>query len=170
MSRKIWEAVSLLCFAMLFLVSAGVAYSSASVATLFSAIGGAEWAGCKAPCSDGGVIPVIECYDIIRGQPCNIDYCAYNETRVVKCAVGAAGSDELPCKTKSNPNDWWRRITIRREACTDEGGSGVVSFGDNCTMTFGGGNSSRTPCKTTSCSTGPIQQRGLYLGRMECDI
>lgn len=145
MPRTFMGRITLPGLAAAFVAAAGVAYSFGDGATLSSAIGGGEVAGCKGPCSTGDAAPVIECLDGIQGQPCDTNYCTNNEVRIVQCAVGNPGAEDPKCKTKTNANDWWRRATVRREACTNGGASGAVPYGDACTMSGTGGTAGSTP-------------------------
>lgn len=149
-------------------LTSSAVYSFADPADL-SSVFGAQLAGCKGPCNDGGMKSRAECLDE-TGPPCDTAFCTLNEYHLATCTVGVQGPEDPPCKTKVDPNDWYRRSTVRAQStpCDNQGRDREVF--PACTLVSGGAGAWNSPCKAGGgCSSGPIQLQVTYAGRTVCD-
>ena len=157
-----------LCLHSALLVATAV-YSYTESSDFSNVFGAAEVPGCKGKCSVKDAAPVIECYHPLVGQGCDLNYCNHNEVRVSQCVVGNPGADDPKCDVTYDNTTWWRRQTIRKEACKDGGPDVGFAYGDACTLDGNGNATGETPCKTGACSTGPIQLILTTAGKPKCN-
>ncbi|BBO35565.1 hypothetical protein PLANPX_5177 [Lacipirellula parvula] len=159
--------------------------SSLSVAALVYACSPTAWSsvfgavtqqGCKGECSVDSMTvdeclhsPAQNCDPATDPHACcDVSRCTRNEVRFAKCQVG--NNPEDPCKIHTDMDDWWRKLTIRREECADQGYSSFEYVPNQTWCVWDGPSNARgeTPCKTSACSTGPIVSISTYAGRMVC--
>jgi len=144
------------------LLSAIVAYAFAEGKTQ-ELYGAALPASCKTPCSDFFFLEWPGCVVTnVEMGTCDLTRCYQVKVALTKCTTTAnAPSGAVACETKET-DEYWRWITVRTEPCTN-GGNFTDDYGDECTISSGtavdkaGNPRYNTPCKTSACSTGPIQ-------------
>jgi hypothetical protein len=151
-------------------------YSYSLASTTIPVVGAAETNhdDCK-NCSNNGTETIYECYDLSGpSEPCNDDFCGKNEFQFAQCEVGDAGAEETDCITEPDPDDWWRRLTVKdpTEDCTSE--DDLSKPTPDCSAVLEGvpaGTPWTSPCGTDAAhcpNSAPTQHRVIYVPRQVC--
>jgi hypothetical protein len=152
------------CFAATSVYS--YSFASATIPVVGAAV--TNHANCK-NCSDNGTKTRRECYDL-DGPPCDAEFCTVNDYQFAQCEVGMPGGEDDPCDTEPDPNDWYRRATVKDPSspCTSPGRN--IETWPACGIVISEFDSGtwNSPCFTATCD-GPTQFQLTYPSRSVCD-
>jgi hypothetical protein len=109
--------------------------------------GAALTADCVEPCTDYYIHSIIECRHLNEAG-CEIDQCAINSLRYLKCTVPTGGSGEELCDWTTDPNDWGRWVVAREMPCPKPHNAYTHTYGACEGSPYPG---EFTPCVASQC-------------------
>jgi len=127
--------------------------------------GAALTADCKEPCTDHYIHAIIECRHL-NAAGCEIDQCAINNLRYLKCKVSAGGSGEVDCDWETDTSDWQRWVVAREMPCPKPHVPYTFTHAACEGSPFAGAN---TPCVHNECWGTLRRDSADHLGRAVCN-